>query len=101
MAEQPIQLVEVLPTESHQTIAFVCTSDGGCGLQPIELKVYPEPEFNLREYRRERGLVLRDCATLLGLRASEVSGLERGSLRPADGWASVLEVLERREDGNG
>src|SRR5512145_375873 len=88
-----IALVEIPPVGTQEIMALVCTSERGCGLRPVECNVYPEPEFNLQEYRRVRGLGLRQCAKLLGLRASEVSGLERGSLRPAGGWAAVVDVL--------
>lgn len=93
-----LELVQVPLTGTRKAMAFVCKSDRRCEWIPIELKYYPDPEWSLRRYRIKHGLMLHQVANKLGISTAQVSGLERGSLRPAAGWDALVSALEAKGD---
>lgn len=92
-----MKLKEVPPTGYSRGPAFVSRSRG-CTLEDVRVPCYSRcPEArDLYDLRRDRGIGLRDAASKIGIRAVELSGLERGSLVPEnrDDWARILWKLE-------
>lgn len=87
-----VTLIPVEPTGARTSPAFVERADPRrCGLEMVTFKTYPEPARQLREWRVEGDMSLRECAALLGLKASEVSALERGSATLSDADWGVVE----------
>ncbi len=88
--------IHVVPVErigSRKMLAFVEYDDPSkSGLHEVVLPVYPDSPGGreLRALRLRLGLGLRKCASLLGITAVELSGLERGSHIPASGWDAVF-----------
>lgn len=78
-------VIRVESTGLRQTTALVCTARG-CEVQPVTLDTYPPSPRGerLRALRVELGLGLREAARALGVKASELSGLEFGRARLAD-----------------
>jgi len=93
MYRPKLRLFDVPPVGSREVTGFVCTADG-TGIARVDLPVYPaHPKGEaLAATRKALGLGLRDAADRLGLRPSQVSGLEHGSLRVVD-WDEAFARL--------
>ena len=88
--------VKIAPVGSRESVAFVTRAGVGCGLESVSLPTYePHPHQALREHRLAVGLTLRDAASALGLRAVEVSEIERGARRFVDEaeWGAAICAL--------
>lgn len=83
----------VRPSRSVKTMAFVEYKNGRGEYRKIDIPIYPRPGFDFRAFRKANDISLRDAAKRLGVSAATVSGLERGSLRPVDGWDEIVERL--------
>lgn len=94
-----MKLIKADPSGYERSAAFV-TRARGCTLEDVRTPVYPVSARAgaLRVLRRTKGLGLRDAASLLGIRAVELSGLERGRLVPEDEgeWMNMLETIMER-----
>lgn len=95
----PITLLPVAPTSTYVTRAFV-TRRNACSFENMHCYNYPPSPTGerLRVERVEARLNLRDLALLLGLRASDVSDLERGrqTLSEQD-WGVVFADVRQSE----
>ena len=89
-----MRLTPVPPLGSRQTFGFV-TREDGCGAERVTVHEYPPSPGGeaLRTMRLKLGLSLREAATALGVRASEYSGIERGSARP-ESWAGAASLMQ-------
>jgi len=89
-----MRLREATPRTHVRAPGFV-TRSRGCGLEDIRMPLYDvSPEAHaLSALRKEIGLGLRDAASKLGIRAIELSELERGRLVP-ENWSKILETLK-------
>lgn len=98
----PPRIIPVAPVGTEKTAAFVCPG----GLREVDVDVYPpHPRGKvLRSMRRAFDLGLREATALVGVTASELCGLERGSrsLESDAAWCELYATLaaeyERRED---
>ena len=92
-----MKLVAVEPSRYERGAAFI-TCVRGCTLEDVRTPVYPSSTRAgaLRTLRKVARLGLRDAASMLGVRAVELSGLERGRLVPEDEseWLKMFEKLE-------
>lgn len=92
-----MKLLDVTPIGYERGAAFVSRARG-CGLEDVRTPVYPASAHAgaLHTLRRVAGLGLRDAASVLGLRAVELSALERGRVTPEDEseWVRMMETLE-------
>jgi hypothetical protein len=92
-----MKLRESTPAAHRRGPAFV-TRSRGCGLEDVRTPVYnvSAPARELARLRSERGIGLRDAAAALGIRAVELSGLERGRFEPEDSgdWALMTSRLK-------
>jgi hypothetical protein len=90
----------VAPARNDGTgAAFVDYADGSGEFvqlkgQPVYLRTTSAHEFAFA--RKEADLRLRDAATLLGLRPSEISGLESGSLEftEPEMWTKAMQAMD-------
>jgi len=89
-----MKLREVGPIRHDEASAFVTTTRG-CEFRSLTIPVYPPPAVDVRGIRRAAGLSLGQVAQRLGLRPSDVSGLELGRLEPVEpgGWDAVRAAL--------
>lgn len=92
-----MKLVPASPIRHERSVAFV-TRQRGCSVEDVRLPVYERSRGAERivALRKELGLGLRDAASRMGIRAAELSGLERGSLVPehrATGWPELEAAL--------
>ena len=92
-----MRLVPASPIRYERSVAFV-TRQRGCSLEDVRVPVYERSRGAERivALRKEIGLGLRDAASRMGIRAAELSGLERGSLVPehrATGWSEIEAAL--------
>lgn len=92
-----MKLVPAAPIRHERSVAFV-TRQRGCSLEDVRVQVYERSRRSERivALRKELGLGLRDAASRMGIRAAELSGLERGSLVPehrATGWPELEAAL--------
>jgi hypothetical protein len=95
-----VKIVPAIPVRHERSVAFV-TRQRGCSMEEIRSPVFdlsPRAE-KLHALRLGLGLGLRDAASQMGIRAVELSGLERGRMVPsrAADWA----LLEERLVGSG
>lgn len=93
-----VKLREAEPIGYERGAAFV-TRSRGCGLEDVRTPVYnvSAPAGALRTARKVAGLGLRDAASVIGIRAVELGGLERGRLVPEDplDWAEIIDKMIR------
>ena len=93
-----MKLIEAEPSGYERGAAFV-TRARGCGLEDVRTPIYnvSAPAGALRTARRVAGLGLRDAASMIGVRAVELGGLERGRLVPEDplDWAEMIDKMMR------
>lgn len=89
-----MKLREATPRTHVRASGFV-TRARGCQLEDIRMPLYDvSPEAReLSALRKRIGLGLRDAACKLGLRAIDLSELERGRLVP-ENWTKILETLK-------
>ena len=95
----PIRLLPVEPIGSHKAYGFGHGLDARNGIVEFTVNEYPTtPEAaavaDLRDV--EPRLNFGPTARLLGITASQVCDLQRGSVVPADGWETVWLRLGRR-----
>lgn len=92
-----MKLVKAVPLRHERGAAFVMRARG-CNLEDVRRPVYDigPSARRLRGLRVERGLGLRDAAGRLGLRAVELSQLERGVVVPSNpsDWTVLLGRLQ-------
>lgn len=92
-----MKLVPASPIRHERSVAFV-TRQRGCSVEDVRLPVYERSRgaVKILALRKTLGLGLRDAASRMGIRAAELSGLERGSLVPehrATGWSELEAAL--------
>lgn len=90
-----LAITRVAPIGEQVGEALVCGFDG-CGLEEVAVPVYPPSPMGrkLRDLRLALGLNLRAAAARLGISASDLSALERGSATCA--WAEAERMLADR-----
>jgi len=94
-----MKLREATPTNYRRGAAFT-TRARGCGMEDVRMPVYvvSDEARGLLELRKQLGIGLRDAASKLGLRAVDLSALERGQLVPEGGiadWVKMAEALKK------
>ena len=92
-----MKIVPASPIRHERSVAFV-KRQRGCSLEEVRVSVYEHSPGAERivALRKELGLGLRDAAIRMGIRAAELSGIERGSLVPehrATGWSELEAAL--------
>jgi len=95
MFKAKLRVIEVSPTGTRATTGFVCTRDGTSGVATVDLPIYP-PSLDGERFaatRKRLGLSLRDAADRLGLRPTQVSGLEFGRVT-LDDWQAAFKRLQ-------
>lgn len=92
--------MKIEPVESlgkKKIMAFVRRTDGTSGVDEVEVDSYPPSEDgeSLRILRVSLSMSLRKAADALGVSVIELSGLERGSHRPAGphNWNEVRDII--------
>lgn len=91
-----VQVKRVDPTGHRRAVGHVNRGEHGSGFEMLDVPMYPAPDFDFRDWRTTRGLTLGQVARMLGWRVSDVSGLEHGYTRPAEGWAALVTYLQEK-----
>ena len=82
----PLVLIPVSPIGTERARGIV-TRESGCSFAEWDEPIYPDPPPDIRTIRLEEcELSMGQVARALGIRASDVSGLEHGRFIPACGW---------------
>lgn len=104
MPDPKVAVVPNTPIGTRETLAFV-TRESGCGVETLKLDVFSDEDRARGEALRERrvaaGLCLGQAADFLGLRAVDLSGLERGRMRFADPEAAEAAIAREWEGQRG
>lgn len=89
-------LIQVEPIRKESTKAFIEYANGGGYEETVSVLRYPDSVNGqkLYEYRQRANLSIRDAIRTLGIRPSELCGLETGKfgLSPED-WIELFEAL--------
>jgi hypothetical protein len=94
MSDLDPRLVRATSIGSQVCPTFCDYEDGRGTFEMKGEATYAPPAVDLRALRTTRGLTLRDVSKLLQLPAWQISGLERGELRPAkEDWAWISSPL--------
>jgi len=91
-----VKLIEITPSEYRRGPAFV-TRARGCGLEDVRMPVYgvSAEARGLSELRKLLGFGLHEAARKIGIKAIELSCLERGQLVPEGGRNDWMMMAER------
>ncbi len=93
-----MKLIAATPIEYKRGTSFV-TRARGCGIEDVRVPSYriSVEARGLAELRKQLGLGLRDAAIKIGIKAIELSGLERGQLVPSDekDWFEMAKALKK------
>lgn len=94
-----IVLDPVQPVGTRKATGFVDRTDGTGGVESWDELVYPpHPEGeSFRGLRRSLEISIGEAARRLGIKPSEVSGLEFGRVVPRAGWEQLRARLEEKE----
>lgn len=92
-----MKLIEVQPIRYTSSQAFVERADSSSGLETMQVPVYPHSlkGRELQKRRLDNHVNLRDLGRLVGIKPSEVCGLETGhyTLSEMD-WADLFKAID-------